>query len=93
MQALNQLPVWTEVSQTPNATFHDLIIADKSILQQKEALTTTILSYKDGVSAYIQTFQPFASLWQTDLATVYAAFIAKNPQLEVAYSSMPFISS
>ena len=68
------------------ATFHDQVIKDKQITGMMPVLQSRVLTCKESVDAYLQSFHPFASLWQSDLASVYAAFLAKNPQLEVKHT-------
>ena len=68
------------------ATFHDQIIKDKQITGMMPVLQSRVLTCKESVDAYLQSFHPFSSLWQSDLASVYAAFLAKNPQLEVKHT-------
>ncbi len=38
----------------------------------------------EGVGMYVEAFHAFAFLWQRDLASEYAKFMATHPQLEVA---------
>jgi len=38
----------------------------------------------EGVGTYVEAFNAFAFLWQRDLASEYAKFMATHPQLEVA---------
>ncbi len=65
------------------ATYFDMIACDKGIALVLLLLTGSIEGAKAVVREYLATFDKYAFLWQKDLATEYAKFMATNPTLEV----------
>ena len=77
-----QLPVWGHL-KPEDGTFFSFISKNEKVTQAMDLMATVLEGAKDSVNAYLTTFQPFAFLWQKNLATEYAAFVATNPELEV----------
>ncbi|KAK9794950.1 hypothetical protein WJX73_010224 [Symbiochloris irregularis] len=75
------LKMWGRSEDAP-PTFYELIAQDKEIVKAVLLLTGAIEGAEQAVQKYTATFDTFAFLWKTDLATEYAAFIATNPNLE-----------
>ena len=82
LQCAKQLPVMAPQPDGP-ATYFDMIACDKSIALVLLLLTGSVEGAKAVVREYLATFDKYAFLWQKDLATEYAKFMATNPTLEV----------
>ena len=76
-----QLQVWS--GKAGAATYYDMIARDKEIVKVVLLLTGSIEGTKESVLEYISSFDKYKFLWQKDLATEYAAFMATSPSLEV----------
>lgn len=85
MTATKQLPVWEELAAQSGADCFALVVKNAKVAETVQSLSGVMEGVKADVEAYVASFQPFAFLWQTDLAVKYAAFMATNPQLEVSF--------
>jgi hypothetical protein len=56
--------------------------------QAMELLTQTIMGSKSLISDYLAGFDRFSFLWQHDIATDYAKFVATSPKLRVHCSAL-----
>lgn len=79
-----QLPTWVDVNAHGSGNFHDHLVKSDKVTSELGSLKTIMDSSKRGIDTYLTAFQPFAFLWQKDLATEYAAFLATKPGLEVS---------
>lgn len=82
LSCAKQLPVIAPEPDGP-ATYFDMIACDKDIALVLLLLTGSVEGAKTVVREYLATFEKYAFLWQKDLATEYAKFMATNPTLEV----------
>ena len=82
LQTSKQLALWGGEPGGPS-TFYDMIARDKEIVKVVLLLTGSIEGTKAEVLDYIATFNKYAFLWQQDLPSEYARFMATNPSLEV----------
>ncbi|KAK9865923.1 hypothetical protein WJX84_001850 [Apatococcus fuscideae] len=81
LSCAKQLPVIAPEPDGP-ATYFDMIACDKDIALVLLLLTGSVEGAKIVVREYLATFEKYAFLWQKDLATEYAKFMATNPTLE-----------
>ncbi len=54
-----------------------------SLLQVVQALAGAVETSTAGVAAFLGGFDSFSFLWQRDIATEHAKFLASNPKLKV----------
>lgn len=64
-------------------TYDCMIAQDKEIVKVVLLLAGSIEGTKHGIKEYVSTFEQYSFLWQRDLQTEYAAFMATHPSLEV----------
>eukprot|EP00884_Botryococcus_braunii_P007425 jgi/Botrbrau1/16684/Bobra.0317s0002.1 len=81
LAAGRNLKVW---GGDPNAapTYDCMIAQDKEIVKVVLLLAGSIEGTKHGIKEYVSTFEQYSFLWQRDLQTEYAAFMATHPSLE-----------
>lgn len=53
------------------------------LLQVVQALAGAVEASTTGVAAFLGGFDSFSFLWQRDIATEHAKFLASSPKLEV----------
>ena len=64
-------------------TFHDVIAQDKEIVKMVLLLTASVELTKRQVAEYLESFMQYQDLWKIDKSQAYAAFMKKNPSLDV----------
>jgi hypothetical protein len=64
-------------------TYDCMIAQDKEVVKMVLLLAGSIEGTKHGIREYVSTFEQYSFLWQRDLQTEYAAFMATHPSLEV----------
>lgn len=82
LASLKKLDVW-KGAPIKGKTLYDIAVNDENVKKALHVLRRATEGAQKRVATYFTSFEPFSFLWRKDLASEYAAFMAKNPQLEV----------
>jgi len=73
-----------EVIYIPTALRQNLInLINPEMVQAVQGLGSAVEDSRAGMAGFLGGFESFAFLWQRDIATEHAKFLAGNPKLEV----------
>ena len=81
LRVSESLPMWGDAGAR-GRTFFEWTASDKEIVKSVLLLTGSIEGTKMQVMEYVGTFGKFAFLYETELKSVYEAFMATRPTLE-----------
>lgn len=87
LSAVNQLPLWEGDTTNSSGDVYNMVSRNETVMDLSARLACLTQGIQGEIDKFLKTFEPYAFLWQKDLVSEYATFLATNPDLEVSPST------